>query len=290
MTKKLRICNLYETGLGRNDGAPYYFTRTLRDMGHDCRHISPHEDPSKYGPFDFYLWADWGEDALTSMLPYSPVNMKGIGPSVYIASDTHLGYDYRFKKAKEFDFVFCNQLDAAEKFKEAGMNAEWLPHAVYPIAYPNKPVAIPTYDLGFVGFVTFEKRAEMLDRILRETKNYYYGQKLFEDAAQIFRRSKVVFNTAAVDDINMRCFEALATGSFLLTENVPTLNKIFENKKHLVSYENMGEAVEFFKYYRDNDEERKVIAKEGMDLVLSEHTYRNRAQTIIDKLEREGVL
>ena len=79
----------------------------------------------------------------------------------------------------------------------------------------------------------------------------------------------------------MRTFEALATGSFLLTEWVPTLEELFENKKHLVWYKTMDEAVELAKYYLENEIEREMIATAGMQEVLANHTYEKRFEKIL---------
>ena len=278
----MRICTFYEARLGRNDGSPLYYTHRLRQMGHEVLHLSSEALPDDFGKFDMYLWVDWGEDALKGLLPYDPIKMNDLHPSVYITSDTHLGYDYRLQKSKEFDHVFCNQIRAIEEFDKDGIKANWLPHAVDPQAYPNAPVAMKKYDIGFVGFVTFPKRAEMLDRLFKEFPNFWYGQRLFEECAEVYRKSRIVFNTAAVDDINMRCFEATATGSFLLTEWVPTLSECFEDGKHLVTYKTMDEAIEKARYYLEHEEEREAIAKAGMDHTLTNHTYKHRAEKILE--------
>ena len=271
----MRICIFYEARLGRNDGPPLYWLNAMRGLGHEVVHLSSELVPEEkqYGKFDLYVWVDWGEDGLTEMLPYTPISMSTLHPSMYVTSDTHLGYDYRLNKAKEFDYVFCNQVRAMQEFSRDGVHATFLPHAVEPKAFPNYPAAIKKYDIGFVGFVTFDKRAVMLDRIFKEFPNFWFGQRLFEDCAEVFRKSKIVFNTAAVDDINMRCFEATATGSFLLTEWVPTLDECFEDGKHLVTFKTMDEAVEKAKYYLEHEDEREAIARAGMEHTLSHHTY-----------------
>jgi spore maturation protein CgeB len=135
-----------------------------------------------------------------------------------------------------------------------------------------------------VGFVTFEKRALMLDRMYREFPNFFFGQRLFESAAEIFRKSKIVFNTAAVDDINMRVFEATATGSFLLTEWVPYIDLLFEDGKHLVTFKTIDEAVEKARYYLKHDDEREAIAKAGMEHTLANHTYQHRIKEALCKI------
>jgi hypothetical protein len=278
-----RIAIYYEARLGRNDGAPLYYLNALRNMGYDVMHLSSEEAPKDnvHGKFDLHLWIDWGEDALTGVLPYAPISMKDLHPSVYVTSDTHLGYDYRLNKAKEFDHVFCNQIRAVEDFNKAGVRAQWLPHAVEPQAYPSKPICVKKWDIGFVGFVSFEKRAEMLDKLFREFPDFWFGQRLFEECAEIFRKSRIVFNTACVDDINMRCFEATATGSFLLTEHIPTLYECFDIGKHLVVYRSMDEAIVLAKYYLEHEYERNEIAKAGMEHTLANHTYQHRIKSML---------
>lgn len=278
----MKIAIYYENRLGRNDGSPLYYFHRLKEMGHEVTHFSSAAEPNKeWGKFNLHVVVDWGEDALTGLLPYTPISMSNLHPSVYITSDTHLGYDYRLNKAKEFDYVFCNQIRAEGEFKRDGVDAEWLPHAVEPKAYPNEPVAIKKYDIGFVGYVTFEKRADMLDELFREFPNFWYGQHLFEECAEIYRKSRIVFNTAAVDDINMRCFEATATGSFLLTEYVPTLKECFEDGVHLATFKDMDEAIEKAKYYLEHEDEREKIAKAGMEHTLENHTFKHRAERIL---------
>jgi hypothetical protein len=280
----MKIATFYESRLGRNDGSPFYFTYVLKEMGHDVTHLSSQEFPDNWGKFDAYLWVDWGEDGLTNILPYKPISLEKYHPSIYITSDTHLGYDYRLSKAKEFDHVFCNQIRAMEEFEKDGVKAEWLPHAVLPRGYPNEPKCIKKYDIGFVGYVTFDKRAKMLDRMFKEFPNFWYGQRLFEECAEIYRKSRIIFNTAAVDDINMRCFEATATGSFLLTEYVPTLSECFEDGVHLVTYKNMDDAIEKAHYYLEHEDEREKIAKAGMEHTLNNHTYKHRAEKILEAI------
>ena len=170
---------MYDSRLGRNDGAPLYYFNVLKNLpGIEATHLIPDGDISKFGKADLNIWVDWGEDALTNILPYTPFACPK--PNAYVTSDTHLGYEYRLNKAKEFDYVFCNQKRAVEEFARDGIPTEKLHfhmHAVEPQAYPNKPVAIKKFDIGFVGFVTFKKRAEMLDRMFKEFPNFFFGQR-----------------------------------------------------------------------------------------------------------------
>ena len=285
----MKIAMFYDTRPGRNDGPPLYWRHALETLGHQVVRFTSQNEPLGHGKFDLYLWIDWGEDALTGILPYKPISMKDHHPSAYVTSDTHLGFEYRLEKAKEFDYVFCNQERAVREFGDRGVEARWLPHAVEPRAYPNTPECIKKYDIGFVGFVTFEKRADALDRIYREFPNFFYGQRLFEEAAEVYRKSRIVFNTSAKDDVNMRLFEVLATGSFLLTEHVPTIGDFgLVDGQHFVSYLDLDDAVDKAKYFIKNEDKREKIAKDGMEAVLAGHTYQHRAKEVLNIIIPKG--
>jgi len=243
--------------------------------------LNPTGDYAPYGPYDLNFWIDWGEDALKGILPYEPVFPDK--PVAYWTSDTHLGYDYRLATAKKADFVFCAQKRAVEEFKRDGVESVWLPHAVEPLAYPRQLLLTKKYDIGFVGHVNNEKRIDALDRMFREFPNFYYGQARFEDAARKFGESKIAFNVSHLDDINMRTFEVMATRTMLLTEWVPTIEELFEDRKHLVLYRDLDEAVDLARYYLNHDEEREKIAQAGYEHVLAHHTIDHRVRTMLSK-------
>lgn len=283
--KKFRVAIYYESkdNVGRNDGPPLYWWNVLRNMeGVEVHHIIPNPNlppVSKFGEFDLHIWVDWGEDGLG--LPYKI--MECPKPSIYVTSDTHFGYDYRLNKAKEFDHVFCNQKRAVEEFEKDGVEASWLPHAVEPQAYPDMSI-VKKYDVAFIGHLCNDKRIDFLDRMFKEFPNFWYGQRLFEEAAKIFCESKIVLNTAAIDDVNMRVFEATATGSFLLTENLPSLSELYEDGVHLVTYDSLEDAIEKAHYYLEHDEEREKIALAGKEHTLKNHTYLHRVQEVMKQI------
>lgn len=296
MDKQPRCAFYYEEGrkVGRNDGGPlYYFQAARRLFGRENSiHLIPNgdTDPSKYGHYDYHFWVDWGEDALMPMLGYVP--QTPAHPNVYITSDTHLGYDYRLSRARGFDWVFCNQLDATESFIRDGIPKErcmWLPHAAEPLAYPKRAI-INKYDVCFVGNVGSWNRVDFLDRMFKEFPNFFYGKRLFEEAAEIFCQSKIVLNISIKDDINMRIFETLSTGSFLLTNNLPTLPYLFKEGVHFAGYDTLDEAVEKARYYIAHDKEREAIAAAGHAEFMAKHTYEHRLKTVLEIIKNEKPL
>jgi hypothetical protein len=243
-------------------------------------HIYPTGELDMFGTYDLNLWVDWGEDGLTGVLPYKPIECPK--PMAYWASDTHLGYDYRLSMAKKADYVFCAQKRAVEDMKRDGIaNPLWLPHAVEPLAYPKSENVTKNFDVCFIGHVNSRNREEAIDRLFKEFPNFDYGQALFEKAAARYGNSKICFNISMLDDINMRCFEIMATGSFLLTNWIPTIGEFFEDGTHLALYRSEEEMVEKARYYLAHDEEREKIAQAGYEEVMAKHTIQNRVDVIL---------
>lgn len=253
----------------------------------ECDHFYPTGDVAPFGTYDLNIWTDWGEDGLTHVLPYSPIGCPH--PMAYWASDTHIqtptadSYPYRMNMAKAADYAFVAQKRGLEQMEGDGVaNPIWLPHAVEPLAYPKIERAAKRYDICFVGHINTTNREDALDRLFREFPNFYYGQQLFENAAQKFCESKIVFNIAMTDDINMRNFEAMGTGSFLLTNWIPTIEEFFQDGKHLALYHSEEEMIDKAKYYLSHDAEREKIAQAGYEEVMAKHTILHRVMKMLD--------
>src|SRR3990167_3405801 len=141
---------------------------------------------------------------------------------------------------------------------------------------------IKKYDGCFIGNVGDWNRVDFLDRMFKEFPNFFYGKRLFEEAAEIFSLSKIVLNISIKQDINMRVFEALSTGSFLLTDEIPTLHHLFQDGVHLVTYKTLDEAAEKARYYLEHDEERERIAEAGYQEFIKKHTYEHRLKSVLE--------
>lgn len=297
----MRIAIYFENRLGRNDGAPLYYLHALRALGHTVDHLIPYGDLSNFGVYDLHLWVDWGEDALTGLLPYAPIPCPH--PNVYVVSDTHVGWEYRLEKAKEFDLVCCNQREAAHRMMALGLPAVWHPHAFAPMAYnrgifqsvatPESPdgywqpcETVPTHDVCFIGHINSENRVEFLDQMFKAFPNFFYGRKLFHLAAEKFHSAKVVLNHAINDDLNMRVFEALGAGSCLVTQAVTDLPALFEEGVHVATWRTIPEAIEKTRYYLEHEDARHALQEAGYQAAHASHTYTHRATTLLS-LARE---
>lgn len=233
--------------------------------------------PAGWKP-DVFLYVDTG-------LFYTLKNLEVLNclKAIYLI-DSHLAFDLHLELAKDYDIVFAAHKPAVEMFKERGIeNVFWVPPACDPDLHEKKAEE-KKYDVGFVGSSS-QERVDLLNK-LGQRFNTYYERCFLERMAEVYSQSKIVFNKSIEGGLNMRVFEALASGSMLLTNEAhgSGLEDLFEDRKHLVIYRCDNELIDFADYYLKNDDEREEIASEGMRKVLNEHTYGHRVKDMIKTL------
>lgn len=224
---------------------------------------------------DLFIRVDYGIDK-----PFP----KELKPSVYYAIDTHIDLDWRVEMARkaDFDYVFCAQ--------KRGSEVKWHTDKVYwlPLGCDVDYHSIPNkrdkkYDICFIGNVQpgwQTRRIERLDKLFKAIPNFYIGNKYFREATQKYAESKLVFNSAFSDDINMRVFEVMCSGSCLLTDK-QEWHDLFVPGEDFVEYENDKDMIDKAEYYIEHDLEREEIAENGRRKVLSEHKYIDRVREIL---------
>ncbi len=94
-----------------------------------------------------------------------------------------------------------------------------------------------------------------------------YNKPVFlEDMFKVFKRSKIVLNThsniTGEGKGNMRVYEALGSGSFMLSDH-GIYPEYLEPDKDFVTYNNKKDMFEKIEYYLKNDKEREEIALNG---------------------------
>ena len=98
----------------------------------------------------------------------------------------------------------------------------------------------------------------------------------------LFSQSRIVFNNSVRNDLNMRVFEAMSTGSFLLTD-LPAnsgQNELFVDGEDLAVYEDKA-IVDKARHYLVREEEREHIARRGQTMVHKAHTYAHRCAELL---------
>lgn len=232
--------------------------------------------------FDLYLNID---DSLRYILPLY------LRPAAWWVIDTHLQYDWDLQKARLFDVVFSAQKDGADRLRMDGIkNVHWLPLGCDPEIHKRFDVEM-NYDWCFVGTtepdIRYRERIELLRLLKAGFPNGLITNAYKEEMAKVFSSSRIIFNRSIKNDINMRVFEALSTGSLLITNNLDDngMPDLFEDGNDYVSYHNAEDLIGKVSYYLENPEQMKLIAGNGMERVRKYHTYQDRMKVLLEKTE-----
>ena len=169
----------------------------------------------------------------------------------------------------------------------------WLPVGVDTKIYIGPPEE-KTHDLGFVGVINDKvrpKRSRIINLLRQRYRLCAAGGRRDEwvspkEAALLYRRSRLVLNENLFDGVTTRVFEALASGTMLLTEAGGNgLTDLFIPGEDLTCYgpENL---VELAGFYLAHDEERERVAARGRDKVLAAHDIKHRTKKLVDLISR----
>ena len=80
-------------------------------------------------------------------------------------------------------------------------------------------------------------------------------------------------------------FEATACGAMLLTDRAENgLADLFHVGEEIIVYDGIDDLIELAGYYLEDNRERERIALNGMKRCRNEHTYDNRAASLLQML------
>ncbi len=228
---------------------------------------------------DLFLWIE-------SVSGYLPVNVKGKGfPAACYLIDSHLNLKSHLKWAEYFDFIFIAQREYLPEFKKAGFdNVFWLPLGADPEIH-SKRNAEKIFNVGFVGSINggaHKRRADLLNKINSVVK-VNYNRCWWNEMAEFFSASKIVFNNAINNDLNMRLFESMSIGSFLLTDLAQNSGQeeMFKDGEDLGLYDD-NNIIDKVKYFLTKEDERERIAEHGQKIIQNAHTYSHRIEELLN--------
>lgn len=245
----------------------------------EVEHLLPgdleHVDP---GRFDAFVVID---DGLDYPIPDS------LHPRAWWAIDTHLSYERCRALAQGSDLVFAAQRDGTQRLQHDGIRAGWLPLACDPELH-GRQEGPKIWDWSFIGHSFPGPRADLLALLQQHFPNHFVGQRYFEEMAQTYSASRLVFNRSVANDLNMRVFEALASGSLLVMNDLADngQEELLHAGEHCVTYRDAAELIERCDFYLRHDGEREQIAAAGRARVLERHTYRHRMAHVLERLEQ----
>jgi GT2 family glycosyltransferase len=244
------------------------------DSAPDMRQILAQEDPLRHP--DLFLWVE----SVSGFFPRNLDLMKC--PTACYLIDSHLNIEMHLELALHFDYVFLAQREYIPEFQAAGAEKVfWLPLGCDPEIH-IKTTTEKKYEIGFVGSLNNAVRVERLKR-LDQSFQVVYKRCFWDEMAEFFSQSKIIFNNAVKRDLNMRVFEGLSNGTFLLTDHPENAGQevLFHDGEDLGIYDDSN-LIEKAHYYLEHDDERERIAARGMQLAHRAHTYAHRCDKLID--------
>jgi GT2 family glycosyltransferase/2-polyprenyl-3-methyl-5-hydroxy-6-metoxy-1,4-benzoquinol methylase/tetratricopeptide (TPR) repeat protein len=271
-----KIALIYDDSL-RPDTTGGYCLRALGKKS-EVIHFRPEQLGGITPEFDLYLCID---DGLDYRLP------SELRPAAYWAIDTHLNFERTLRRVGDFDFIFAAQKEGAARLRaEGAARCEWLPLACDPEIHRRLKVA-RDYDVAFIGNSFHGPRQQILEQVKQRYPNSFIGNAPHTQMGEIYSRAKIVINCCLNNDLNMRVFEALACGALLITNHLKNngQEELFQDRIHLVEYDTPEKALELIDSYLRHPEERERIAEAGYQEVIAKHTYRQRMEQLLEKVE-----
>ncbi|RPI76960.1 MAG: hypothetical protein EHM45_11045, partial [Desulfobacteraceae bacterium] len=101
-----------------------------------------------------------------------------------------------------------------------------------------------------------------------ELNKIYSGARINLDINRLYQ----------ADMINMRVFDILACGGFLLAEHSVELEELFQIGSELDTFHTLDELQDKVRYYLERPDEARAIALRGMQAVRDKHTIRQRVE------------
>lgn len=254
--------------------------------------------------------------------------------SVCWVLDTHRGAKHLIELPKlgSFDYLFVAHKYYIPLFQDADLNAYWLPQAFNDKYIPSDLMHMSECDIVFIGetgindfesnldheddigmyankivkhkddFFKFgfnqsyeyAERAEMLYRLCNDFDVRIYSKITDESYAKVLKQGRIVFNRSLGNDINIRCYEAMASNRLLVTNDIYSQNELFQDRIHCRTYRTYFSPlfsnfdVEYLKvykimqYYLTFKEELYSIAQQGYDHIRRYHTFKERAKEILN--------
>ena len=110
------------------------------------------------------------------------------------------------------------------------------------------------------------------------------------DYFKAISNAKIALSINAVNSVRLyhsdRLFECLACGAFVLAKRVPDSDLLFKDGTHLKYFNTPEEFFSLADWYLRNEQERKKIAKAGMERAHSEFNCVKIAKHVLDLVEK----
>ena len=120
-------------------------------------------------------------------------------------------------------------------------------------------------------------------------RSLYHGVLSYEDSIRAASSARIVLGPQWEEEsptqVSCRTFETLGAGAFLLTSDVPGIQRFFIPGAHLEVTHSPACTKNIVDKYLGDNGARQIIAAQGQAKAYAEHTYLHRAQQLIAFVE-----
>ncbi len=234
----------------------------------DMPTILPKYAVSRGFKFDYYQGADPSEYDVFF------VNSKGVINDLKEAGAKRLTPLYYAADADLFAPVNVEQtIDVSFYGHGSELREEWMDNM---IANPSKRLPYVNFSVGGGNFGINMGNAKLI------------GPVSYSAFREFCCKSKINLNITRWSHTNVyasataRPFELAAYGTCVVSQPYNGIDEWFEVGKEIIVVNSEDEAVEAYEWLLSSEEDRLKIGERARQRILKEHTYRHRAETIIE--------
>jgi len=128
-------------------------------------------------------------------------------------------------------------------------------------------------------------RRELFNAIANSGVPLDIGRAPGEKAADFYSQYAVSLNGSLNGDLNLRVFEILGSGGFLLTDKLPYdtgLEMLFEPEKEIALYTSIDDLKEKIRYYLANPDEVMAMRRAANEKILAKHQPDHKRKQLMD--------
>ena len=216
--------------------------------------------------------------------------------------DSYSGVENRSNMSRLFDLSLICHPDYLSRYSNIHPNVKSFPHAIPESRYEELS-SRSEYDVVTIGrldgsdYKYRRSAVQMLDAMNVHTNDMsrYYP---YQEMVQTYSASKMTVNVSRgtyLNEAHLSCLEIMGAGTLLLTtqsgesDQPHELEMLgYDRGKHFETFENLEELRQQINFYLKHEDRRKKMASQAREETLSNHTYDQRAEKLIQWIQ-EGI-
>ena len=201
-----------------------------------------------------------------------------------------------FRYAKLCNWSSATFSNVNELFKKNDANSFFITQGLNPDVFKkNTKDMKKEIDVIFIGTATPKRKNAIKFLEKNHIKVICFGKGwknkpiYLDELVENYQKSKIILNfTRGNVGFSIRIFQAIGTGSFLLSEYCLDLEELFKKGEHLDWFKSENELVNLINYYLENDVIRENIAIEGNKYVNENFSWEKIMKRIIHNVKENN--